>query len=136
MIRFTHLNEPLCQQINSLSHGRVVLRKTLDDKFWRTTCFKISARQKKTPLNTFQEAIYIARDHKHRIYFLTINIPFTLFIKDRGLHFKGVEDGWLHNVISAGETLQTILLGNSIVCFYIILLMTMHTQRNTLNNST
>lgn len=34
----THLNEPLSQQVNSLSHSRVIIRKTLDDKFWRTTC--------------------------------------------------------------------------------------------------
>lgn len=42
---FTHLNEPLCQQINGLSHSRVVVRKQLDDQFWRTTCFKIAARR-------------------------------------------------------------------------------------------
>lgn len=42
---FTHLNEPLCQQINGLSHSGVVVRKQLDDEFWRTTCFKIAARR-------------------------------------------------------------------------------------------
>ena len=37
----THLDEPLCQQINSLSHSRVVLREELDDMFWRATCLEI-----------------------------------------------------------------------------------------------
>lgn len=48
---FTHLNEPLSQQIYSLGHGRVVVGKLLDDKFWRTTRFKIPVRQQMS-LNT------------------------------------------------------------------------------------
>lgn len=40
----THLDEPLCQQVNGLSHSRVIIRKTLNDKFWRTACKEIPAR--------------------------------------------------------------------------------------------
>lgn len=39
----THLNEPLCQQINSLCDSRVVLREKLDDVFWRAACLEIPA---------------------------------------------------------------------------------------------
>lgn len=56
----THLNEPLRQQIDSLSHSRVVLRKQLDDEFWRTTNFKIPSRHKNILLNTFQDAFHMS----------------------------------------------------------------------------
>lgn len=39
----THLDEPLCQQVDSLSHSRVVFREKLDDMFWRATCLEIPA---------------------------------------------------------------------------------------------
>lgn len=41
----THLDEPLCQQIDGLSHSRVVFREKLDDVFWRATCLEIPARK-------------------------------------------------------------------------------------------
>lgn len=41
----THLDEPLGQQIDGLSHGWVVFREKLNDVFWRTTCLEIPARE-------------------------------------------------------------------------------------------
>lgn len=42
----THLDEPLCQQVDGLSHSGVVFREKLDDVFWRATCLEIPARKK------------------------------------------------------------------------------------------
>lgn len=55
----THLDEPLCQQINCLSHSRVVFREKLDDMFWRTTCLEIPARETSFLLSNFQWAFMI-----------------------------------------------------------------------------
>lgn len=52
---FTHLNEPLCQQINGLSHSGVVVRKKLDYEFWRSTCIKIPAKRQILYYKPFKE---------------------------------------------------------------------------------
>ena len=40
----THLDEPLCQQVDGLSHSRVVFREKRDDVFWRASGLEISEK--------------------------------------------------------------------------------------------
>lgn len=93
----------------------------MSERRWMTSsgeppALKYLQDKNKIPLNTFQEADTLHVSVNSEYIFLTINITFTFLIKDSRLHFKGVEDGWFHNVISAGEPLQTILLGGPIIC--------------------
>lgn len=107
----THLDEPLSQQINSLSHGRVIFREKLDDMFWRATCLKIPAETTWLLIN--------------KCLFNKTYITFTW--ECRHLRFEGAEDSRLHDVIPAGEFLQASFLDFPIIFSFTVTILLKYT---------
>lgn len=116
----THLDEPLCQQVDGLRHSRVVFREKLDDVFWRSACLEI-------PAFTEQKVFFILHEEVFKPNKKTI---FCKCLFNSCEHFEGVEDCRLHDVVSAGEFLQTILLDFSIIFSFDVSVLLENTNKH------